>query len=257
VKLKVVIPSRRRADTIRAESLAMLPDAFVIVDEREYDDYAKVVDKERLLTHPSLTSFGPIANRLIDETPKDETLVLFGDDHVGAVAIPGWSPRRLKPRDIPAVLMNAAICASDARCGLFGFGRNPNPLMYEPTRPWRLAQWPTSPLGFVPGHGLHFDERLKLMLDVDLALQSLLKHRIVWFDSRFCFVGKALNNKGGNAHLRSDEAFAAERELLKQKWGKFIKFDTTAVHSSERYAKGLPATTLMTYLLVPRVQGSF
>jgi hypothetical protein len=208
------------------------------------------------MTHPSVVGITKICNRVIAET-KDEPLVMFGDDHTHLVAMPGWSTRRLRPDDVWPILENAAQCAADAGAGLFGFGRNANPIMYEPTRPWRIAQWITSPIGWVPGHGLRFDERLNLMADVDLALQSLVKHRITWFDSRFCFIGAALNNRGGNAYYRSEEAFANERALLKSKWGKFIRFDNVAVPGSKRHALGLPATTMMTYMNVPRTQGTY
>lgn len=254
--VKIVIPSRGRSDTIVKQSLKLLPEAFVIVDEIEYDDYAKVMDKDRLLTHPSIHGITKICNYIIKLHPT-EPIAMFGDDHTHLVAMPGWSTRRLKPTDVPWLLDNAAQCAADAGCGLWGFGRNANPIMYEPTRPWRIAQWITSPIGFVPGHGLKFDERLNLMADVDLSLQSLVKHRITWFDSRFCFIGAALNNRGGNAHMRSEEAFSRERAILKQKWGKFIRFDNTAVPGSARFAQGLPATTMMTYMNVPRTQATF
>jgi hypothetical protein len=254
--MKVIIPSRRRASTIGRESLALVPDAYVLVDEQEADVYRSVVRKNRLLTHPSLQTLGLIFNFILDLYPR-EPFAILGDDHTGLYALPGWTPRRLDPSNVQRILHNAAECAHDAGAGLFGFARNANPTIYEPTRPVRLAQWVTSPIGFVPGHGLRFDERLSLMLDVDICLASLLKHRIVWHDARFCFVGKALNNRGGSAHLRSAEAFARERAILKQKWGKYVTFDTSAFKGSRRYAAGLPATTMMTYLNVPRVQGSF
>jgi hypothetical protein len=254
--VRIVIPSRGRSRTIRGDTLRLVPDAYVLVDEREEATYRNVIPEDRLLTHPGL-GLPQIFNYMLDTHPPDEPLTILGDDHQHVFAMPGWTPRKLPIGQAELLLDNAALCAQEAGCGLFGFARNQNPTMYEPTRPWRLAQWPTSPLGFVPGHGLRFDERLGLMLDVDLALQSLLKHRIVWFDARFTFSGKALNNKGGTAHLRSDAAFARERALLKQKWGHYIRFDNTAVHNSARYAAGLPATTNMTYLQVPRVQASF
>lgn len=254
--MKIVIPSRRRSKTIVRETLALVPHAYVIVDETERDDYHGLTKKNRLWTHPSLPNFPHIANHVLDEHPG-EPIVLLGDDHTNVVSMVGWSARKINRRDIDRLLYNAANCAHDAGAKLFGFGRNANPITFEPMRPYRLAQWVTSPIGFLPGHELRYDERLPLMGDVDISLQSLLKHRIVWFDGRFCFVGKALNNAGGTAHQRSAAAFARERELLKEKWGKYIRFDNTAVHGSERYRKGLPATTMMTYLNVPRVQSSY
>jgi hypothetical protein len=55
------------------------------------------------------------------------------------------------------------------------------------------------------------------MEDVDLCLRSLLRHRIIWADQRWHFDNDRLHNAGGSAHLRSDAAFARERELLRKR----------------------------------------
>jgi hypothetical protein len=255
--VKVVIPSRRRSDTIREHTLSVFPDAYVLVDEIEADDYEPVVKSGRLLTHPSLTPLGPIQNWIIDNVSDPEGVAIVDDDTISSWCMVGWSPRRLDPKSTMVALRNAAQCAQDAGCGLFGWAANPNPIIYEPTRPLKLSRWLGKPLGFAPGHGLRFDERLTLMEDVDLCLQSLQKHRIIWCDARFATAGVALTNSGGSAHLRSDEAFARERAILKEKWGPYIDFNTEAGHFSKRYAQGLPATTLQTYVYVPRTQQGF
>jgi hypothetical protein len=151
------------------------------------------------------------------------------------------------------VLENAAQCSIDAGCGLFGIAQNENPMFFTPTDPIRLNRWVGSTIGFVGDHGLRYDERFTLMEDVDLCLQSILKHRIIWCDTRWRFRNDRLKNAGGSAHLRSEAAFAAERELLRQKWGRYVGFTRQAAHP-ERVRKGLAATTLMTTVRVQRRQ---
>lgn len=249
--------SKGRSDTIGNETLRLWPGLTLVVDEVERDDYAGLVPDENLVTHPSLTPAVAIAQWIMDKYDDDD-LVYVGDDHIGLFGMAGWTPRRHRDPEVAlAVLQNSAECAREAGAGMFGFAANSNPLIYEPYRPFNLARWVASPLGFVKGHGLRFDDRLTLMADVDICLQSLLKHRIIWCDRRWCYIGKGLNNKGGNAAMRSEERFARERKILKEKWGKYVGFDMTAMHSSPRYAKGLPATVMMTYVYVPRVQGGY
>lgn len=261
-----VIYSRGRSDSIGNQTLKMLPDSYVLVDEQEAADYERVVKKDRLVTHPSLPALPEIDNWLNDRWENDPTcpwygvpaMVIIADDNDGFYAVPGWSSRRHRdPEMLLAALTNAANCAIDAGAFLFGFAANPNPVIYEPSRPIKLSRWIGNPWGWVRGHGLVSDTRLRLMGDLDLSLQSLLKHRIIWCDARFATAGIALTNKGGSAHSRSAEAFAKERAILKEKWGQYVVFDTEAVHSSKRYALGLPAMTLQSYCYVPRTQAGF
>jgi hypothetical protein len=264
--VKCVILSKGRSDTIRKQTLSLLPDAYVLVAEEEQASYEPVVKKDRLVLHPNLPDLPQIdhwMNAAWENDPDcpwygEPALAVLADDCVGFYAMPGWSSRRRNdPDDILTALTNAANCAIDAGAGLFGFAANANPVIYEPGRPIKLSRWIGNPWGWVRGHGLVSDDRLTLMGDLDLSLQSLLKHRIIWCDARFAFGAFALSNQGGAAFSRSAEAFEKERAILKQKWGGYVHFDTEAVHSSERYKKGLPATTMMSYCFVPRTQGGF
>jgi hypothetical protein len=256
--VKVVIPSRRRSQTIGSDSLRLFPDAYVVVHESERDDYRKVVTKRgRLLTH-DVAGLGTILNWIVDNVADRHAIAILADDTTGFYLMPGWSARRVdEPERIMAIIESTAQCAIDAGCGLFGGAQNPNPVQYEPGRPIKLARWVGGPLGMVTGHGLRFDERLSLHVDVDLSLQSLLKHRIIWCDARWCTSGRALSNEGGSAHLRGHDAFEREQAILKEKWGPYIEFDMVASKSSLRYAQGLPAMTKQTYVYVPRTQPGF
>jgi hypothetical protein len=265
-RVKIIVPSRKRSDTIVGHTLRLIPDAIVLVDEVEQDDYEPIVRKGRLWTHPSIQPMPAISNWVFKSWEDDpsvpwygeKAIALCGDDTIGFFALPGWSSRRYDDPDVlAAVVANAANCAIDAGAYLFGFAANPNPIIYEPSRPLKLGRWIGSPFGLVRGHGLEADVRLPLTGDVDFCLQALLKHRIIWCDSRFATAGLALTNKGGSQHLRSQEQYDRERAILAEKWGQYIRFDTEAVHSSKRYKMGLPALTLQTYVHVPRTQPGF
>jgi hypothetical protein len=247
--MKVVVPSKGRSQTIGKHTLALFPDATVVVDEAERDDYLDVVDEQRLVTHAGLTPVVRILNWILD-TIRDDVVVIADDDITELRAMSGWSPRRHRDPDVAlAALEGAAQCAIDAGCGLFGFNQSPHPLYFKEHRPIQLARWVGSVVGFVGDHGLRYDERLSLHEDADLALQSLLRHRIVWCDDRWAFVPLRLSNPGGNTGQRSADRDLEEQRYLRQKWGRYVAFSTAPAWGRRRMA-----TTLMTSLRVPRKQ---
>lgn len=255
--VRVVCMSKGRSDTIGKHTLKLFPNMTLVVDEKEVDDYAPLFRDEQIVTHKSLPTGIDIAI-WIAEHFADEDIAYVGDDQTGLFAMPGWSARRYHDPEVAhAILQNACECATEAGAYVFGFMANPNPIIYEPYKPFHLGRWVAAPFGLRAGHGFTFDRRLRLMADIDTCLQTLLKHRIIWCDRRWCLAGIALQNSGGNAAFRSAEQFATEQAILKEKWGHYIRFDTEAVHSSERYKKGLPATTMMSYVYVPRTQPGF
>lgn len=255
--LRVVCMSKGRSRTIRQDTLRLFPDLTLVVDEAEADDYAGLVPDDRLFTHPGL--FPPIKIAIwISKKWADEDLVYVGDDTKAMFAMPGWGQRRYTdPEVVQAVLLNTRDNAMEAGAYVFGFASNTNPITYEPQRPIKLSSWVTNPFGLRAGHGLKFDERITLQSDVNTCLESLMKHRIIWADRRWGFVGRALNNAGGNTGFRSAERAAKEQKILKAKWGPYVHFDMVAMKGSQRYADGLPATTMMTYVNVPRRQADF
>ena len=256
---KVVCFSKGRSDTIGEQTLKLFPHMYLVVDEAERGDYEGLVPDDHLFTHPGLYPPIRICNFILDHPLLGAgDVAMIGDDTTDCFAMPGWTARRYNdPEVCEAVVQNAAENAREMGAGVFGFAANSNPIIYEPYRPIHLTRWVASPFGFTKGHGLRFDERLTVMSDVDLCLQSLMKHRILWCDRRWTFVARALTNKGGNASIRSPELYERERKLLKEKWGHYIRFDTQALHSSKRYKQGLPSTTMMTYVYVPRTQPMF
>ena len=254
--MKVVVPSKGRAKTIRKHTLALFPEATVLVDEAEYDDYAAVVDEAQLETHPGLFPVVKILNHVLD-TVRDDVVVIADDDITGLLALPGWRVRRYRDPDVAmAVLEQAAQCAMDAEVALFGFNQNDFQLYFDPQEPFRLARWIGSVIGFVGDHGLRYDEHCTLHEDADLALQSLMHQRIVWCDNRWRFTNLRFTNAGGNTGHRTSAREEWERGYLREKWGRYIRF-SMLTPNAERQKKGIEhATTVMTSLRVARRQMS-
>ena len=250
--MRVVVPSKGRSQTIRKHTLALFPDATVLVDEAEADEYAKVVDAGSLLTHAGLTPVVRILNWVLDNV-HDDVVVIVDDDVTALVAMVGWRPRRYHEPDVARqVLESAAQCTIDAGLGLFGFNQNLNPLYFQ--EPFLLSRWVGGVIGFVGDHGLRYDENCALHEDADLALQALLRHRVIWCENRWHFEALRFTNPGGNTGYRTAAREAEERAYLKAKWGRYISFTEQTMHHA-RKARGIDAaTTVMTGLRVPRRQ---
>lgn len=250
--MKIVIPSKGRAASIRDESLFLFPDALLLVDEAEADAYKGIVPPKRLLTHPGLKTLSAIRNFMLDNV-KDDVVVTADDDVFNLKCMVGWLARSKRdPQVAWEVLENAAVCAADAGCGLFGFNQNSNPIHYKPFEPFKVATWVGTVFGFVGDHGLRFDERLVMHQDVDVSLQALQVHRILWVDDRFCFINKRLTNRGGLTGMRSAEAYQLAHDRLLTKWAGCVELRTTTRDPRSVKQGKKKSGTVMTVLKVPR-----
>lgn len=218
--MKVVIPSKGRASTIKDRSLKFFPDAVVTVDEEDLDDY-RSKGIENLLPHPKLGSLAEIRNWILSTIPDD--LFMPDDDLCQVYSVVGRNNRRYNdPDDIMQIVENAAFITRQIGAGYFGFSNSPDPKTFKPFDPINFSGWVGSQVGHI-GRRLHYDNRLSLYDDCDFSLENLLRLRIVFIDTRFVFqCYKTLRQPGGNTRFRSSERSANETEYLQQKWGRWV-----------------------------------
>ncbi|MHC1763596.1 MAG: hypothetical protein AB9869_04715 [Verrucomicrobiia bacterium] len=57
-------------------------------------------------------------------------------------------------------------------------------------------------------------------------MTELLRSRIIWDESRLCFLQGRDKNMGGNSLFRSPERIEAEKRYLEEKWKAHITIDT-------------------------------
>jgi hypothetical protein len=218
--LKVVIPSRKRVESCRVAA-ALVPFADVCVAEGEKEDYAEFGG--RLTTHPDeVTGMAAIRTWILDNYNHD-CVVTFDDDVFRLVCMVGHRPRNITdPAAVFRILYNSASIAKDIGAPLFGYAITANILGFFPYDPFAFLKAFGPVLGFV-GRRIYPDPQLNHSTDADMALQALLKYRIVWQDTRFCFEHKIMTNSGGNRHFITTEKWAADQKHLKRKWGPYIK----------------------------------
>ena len=216
----IIVPSRRRAHNMGTIKL-LLPTAIVCVDEREVDDYAAVMPKPRLLVHPPLDGLPAVMNWIQDNTPQP-ILVEIDDDFAGIQVTTGSRRFITDSEEILAVIENSAQACCDLELSVFCWSRTPNTTVIHPEwRPVVPTQAVCAAFG-VMGAARHrkYDTRLTGRADIDFALQTLLKDRLLYADIRFFFdTGDAFGGRGGNVGVVTAEQFTAASRGLVERWG--------------------------------------
>ena len=215
--MKIVIPSKGRAETLQEKALRLFPDALVCVGDDEVEAYGKITD--RLLVHPAtVVGIGPLRQWVLDHV-EDPCVVMVDDDVTHVYSQVGFHKRRIEDADTARALVERlAILAQDAGARVFGFQQAARPLTYANFRPFSLNTWVGGLVGII-GRELRYDPALLLRADIDFCLQSLMRDRFVLVDGRYSFIHTRFAGKGGNAGNRSAERHAREIAYLKRKWG--------------------------------------
>ncbi|MFA6134586.1 MAG: hypothetical protein WC869_11285 [Phycisphaerae bacterium] len=218
--MKIVIPSKNRADIIGDKALRLFPDATLCVADNEVDAYAKVSD--RLLVHPAgVVGIGPLRQWVLDHV-DDPCVVMVDDDVTHVYSQIGFHKQRIEDADTArAIVERMAILAQDAEVRVFGFQQAARPFTYANFRPFSVNTWVGGLIGII-GRELRFDTSLLLRADIDFCLQSLLRDRIVLVDGRYSFIHTRFAGGGGNAANRSSERHEREIAYLRRKWGPYL-----------------------------------
>jgi hypothetical protein len=219
--VKIVIPSKGRAQTLAEKALRLFPDALVCVGDDEVPAYQKVT--RNLLVHPAnVVGIGPLRQWVLDHV-KDPCVVMVDDDVTHVYSQVGFHKWRIEDADTArAIVERLAILAADAGARVFGFQQAARPLTYANFRPFSLNTWVGGVVGII-GRELRFDTSLLLRADIDFCLQSLMRDRFVLVDGRYSFIHTRFAGKGGNAGNRSAERHAQEIAYLKRKWGPYLE----------------------------------
>lgn len=219
--MKIVIPSKGRAETIGAKSLKLFPDALVCVGENEVQAYQSV--SPNLLVHPAkVVGIGPLRQWVLEHV-DDPCVVMVDDDVTHVYSQVGFHKWRIEDADTArAIVERLAILAQDAGVRVFGFQQAARPLSYANFRPFSLNTWVGGIVGII-GRQLRYDTSLLLRADIDFCLQSLLHDRIVLVDGRYSFIHTRFAGQGGNASNRSAERHGQEIAYLKRKWGPWLE----------------------------------
>jgi len=233
MKFTIFIPSRKRMVEITRHPLLRF--ANVIVHEEEYDGYSKYFTGKSnapatILTH-KLFGLPKIRNAMLDYFHPDEgeEFQIQSDDDV--LGLRHTMVRRVDDRrtaeEILNVCVSEAVTAIDLPTGLFFFQQSPRPQERSSLEPFVLRRWGRTDLFGVTDPDMRFDERLLDCEDLDLSLQCIAKHRMLWMDMRFFVItsdpeGRGGNSVGGSAGVSTTETIKSSYKYLARKWGSAV-----------------------------------
>jgi hypothetical protein len=200
-----------------------VPGATLVVPENEAAAY-QPLGLEIVPIPPDRIGMSAVRNWIVQRF-SEEIVVMYDDDVTGCRTLCGLRNRQLSPEEIAAVVENTAYCAAGAGARLFGWNQRPDPRMLVRNDPVSVVHWCGGVVGVV-GKDVRWDELLRFKCDIDCCLTELLHNRILWHESRFCFLQQRDKNIGGNSLFRSPERIEAEKRYLANKWKAHITIDT-------------------------------
>jgi hypothetical protein len=213
--------SRGRSGRVTTHKL--VPAATLVVPENEVSGY-EPIGLEIVPIPPDRIGVSAVRNWIVQRFPED-VVMMYDDDVTGCRTLAGLRNRNLSPEETAAMVENTACCAAGAGARLFGWNQRPDPRMLQRNDPVSVVHWCGGVLGVV-GKDIRWDELLRFKCDIDCCLTELLKNRIIWHESRFCFLQQRDKNLGGNSLFRSPERIEAEKRYLQKKWRGHITIDS-------------------------------
>ena len=227
-QVDIVVASRARAFNM-PRILSLLPEAKVFVDEREEDDYLKVVPKEQLFLHAPTETCNEMRRLQFSDTRFSDLMCSIDDDFSGITMLLGRRVRTIKdPDSIKQIVVNGAMVAHDIGSPLFCWSRKAHPGLLMAHNPINFV----GPCAGAWGHTRPAGQRVMPDVeiknggeDVDCTLQALLEDRIVYTDNRFYFMfGGVGEGRGGNQVSRTQERELADQNYLLKKWPGCLDF---------------------------------
>jgi hypothetical protein len=202
----------------------LIPAALVCVPQSQRREYKKAVG-DRILTHPDSVKGLPAKLNWILRHFKDDDVVMFDDDLdrvVRCFGLKGEEQSIKSPERVHAIIESTLWLARDLGVYFFGWdSSNTGVIFYDGFTPFQLSGYITGcAKGFLRGHGLVYDERLRTKDDFDMSAQNAYKHRMCLKNMRYTFMQLGtFANAGGQAAFRTPDVEKRDVEMLRRKWG--------------------------------------
>jgi hypothetical protein len=220
------------------------------VPESQADAYRAVVP--HVVTHPdAIVGLTPKLNWMLAHLDDGAGLVILDDDLeylCRCFGTPAENAQRkvTDPDVIRDVIGHTAQVASDFGAKLFGWQSTPESIRYySGHRPFSLTGFINGcAMGFLPGHGLRFDERIVAKNDYDLCCLNAYRNRILLRDDRYAFCQReTFTGSGGQSFYRSSTSEQRDVEILRRKYGDVIQLGKLGGTRRRDYA-GVQKVTL-------------
>lgn len=226
--VKVVIPSYRRADRVRAIAI---PNSVVCVPESEFDSYAANYGKDRVVAHPdSIIGIGPKRQWIIEQF-KNVFMIDDEYDHLVRCYLPEGSEEssHCTPEETYEIIQSTAETAKDLGTYLFGFSKTAKPLYFNPTDPFGVSVSSSNlvyyGIGILDGGGIFVPDDLNYNEDDFISLINAHNNRFCFIDKRFSYPFSQNEKNGMTTGGKDVDMWNRNAKRLVEYFSPLVKLD--------------------------------
>jgi hypothetical protein len=229
--IPIVVMSARRAGRVLSHRL--VNNAIICCPASEADAYRQHYPDNEVIAHPNSIRLLCMARQFVYDHFGD---VFMLDDDLGGVKrqylAPGdKTPAKLTPDEATDLINASADICRRLGLYLFGFSKDPNPLMFRVNKPIRMRGWVIgAAMGLLRGSRLYFDPDYNLKDDYWISLLNAYHHRACYVDERINFyqTDGTFRTSGGQANQRTLELQREHHFNLVRAFGADIVFQKEA-----------------------------
>lgn len=226
--VKVVIPSYRRADRVRALAI---PNSVVCVPQSEYDEYVKHNGEDRVVAHPdSILGIGPKRQWIIEQF-KSVFMIDDEYDHLVRTYLPEGSdlPNACTPEETYEIIQATAKLTKELGTYLFGFSKTAKPLYFNPADPFGISVSSSNlvyyGIGILDGGQIHVPDDLNYNEDDYITLINAHYNRFHLVDKRFSYPFSQNDKSGMTTAGKDVDMWNANAKRLVEYFAPLVRID--------------------------------
>ncbi|MBN1224403.1 MAG: hypothetical protein JXB23_14240 [Candidatus Aminicenantes bacterium] len=244
MEFKIIVPTYRRAGMVT--TLDHVKGASLCVTASEEDTYRRHYPDAEIIVHPdTIVGLAPKRQWIYE---KFGNVFMLDDDIKGVYRLymRQLGPK-LKPEETYHIIQWAGNMARLCGCFLFGFNKNPSPIIYSPFSPIRLSGVVTGcAFGMIEGSRLSFTSESTAVEDFYISGLNAHFHRKAFIDTRFNFVqDQTFTKKGGQSMYRNMETERRDTLFLRRCFGDAVTIKRSVQHAGHK--KGVSARSKNPY----------
>jgi len=226
--MNVIIPSYKRAHDLKGKDYFYM--AKYCVPYSQYDEYAQVLNDDRIITIPDNQDGEIIKKRnwILKNIPRPLIMI---DDDVESIGYyenrKGENNGNHKKKVLDKKMLMNFFEQSFDMCDQLGFkmwglSQNEDNRIYKEFLPFSFNKISLGPFQGHLKHDLIFDQRVGTKDDYDMALQQLNEFKGIFRWNKFHYLCHHGDNKGGIVSYRSKDKEIEYCKKIMIKWGKKI-----------------------------------
>jgi len=235
--MKILVPSYGRAGF--ASTMDLIPDAFIVVPEKQSNDYEKFYPNRVWSIDDTKDGSVPKKrNACLDLVDEDELFWMLDDDLQYVHKIKGE-----EVTEIIDILENHFYVMEQLNISFGGFALSHDPVKYAEYSPFSFTKPSWQCVAIRKHKNIRYDEELKRFEDADYYLQVMKEKKIVLRDNRYFFTfecNKDVSIKSQVGGIEGDDVFHAESlNVLINRWGDLIKMKDGKMNGVKQPFKGV------------------